>query len=64
MIQAPYVDDSVGDGGGGYHPASGRVVPHFRPGIRIEGIDVMIPAPYVDDSVGDGGEESTMSPVV
>ena len=55
MIPAPYVNDAVGDGGGGMHHVSGRVVPHFCPGSRIEGIDVMIIASYVNDSVSDGG---------
>jgi len=39
---------------GGCHRASGRIVPHFCPGTRIEGIDVAIQAPHVDDPVGDG----------
>ena len=50
-----YVDDSVGDGGGGGYSTFGRIVPYFHSGPRIEGVDVMIPAPDVDNPVGDGG---------
>ena len=50
---APYVDNSIIDGGRGAHNVSGRVAPRLRPGCRIQGVDVMVIAPYVDDTVGD-----------
>jgi len=42
VYEAPTINNTVGDSGGGIHKAAGLVVPQLRSGIRIDCIDVAI----------------------